>query len=124
MSGSLPSESSRAALTPEVLRTYETHEKEASLSFFPTQGRGRGVPMAADAARKTNEKHRRPVEPLAVGLVSDLLPPWLDRLRADDKAPRTVTRYDTAVRRFLTWSAGQEGRPATPADLTPIALVG
>ena len=50
--------------------------------------------------------------------------PWLDALRADDKAPRTVRRYAGAVRRFLVWFAQQEGRPALAEDLTPIALVG
>src|SRR4051794_26702273 len=49
---------------------------------------------------------------------------WLVALRNLDRAPRTVTRYRSAARRFLAWLEVQEQRSPTHQDLTPIAFQG
>src|SRR5574341_568770 len=54
---------------------------------------------------------------------STLLDVWLQHLKAD-RSPATIRRYQSAVRRFLTWYESQEHRPLAIEDLTPIALVG
>ena len=80
--------------------------------------------MAGNAARKTHEKpggRRDTAEATAPGA---LLAAWQRELAAADRAARTVARYGSAVRGFLTWFDRQEGRPGALADLTPIALVG
>jgi site-specific recombinase XerD len=81
--------------------------------------------MDKNAARKTREKHTEPalVVPGASRLAEDLLTPWLQDLGAD-RAPGTVRRYASAVRRFLRWYQTQEHHPLQVGDLTPIALVG
>jgi site-specific recombinase XerD len=54
----------------------------------------------------------------------EVLPRWLDELRASDRARGTVRRYKSAVEGFLKWYERSEQRPLTFATLTPIALVG
>lgn len=58
--------------------------------------------------------------PAAEALVDD----WVTHLRTDDRSSHTVRAYTGAVHRFLAWYAREEGRPPTPADLTPVALTG
>lgn len=53
-----------------------------------------------------------------------LLDPWLDDLRHQDRAQRTITRYRAAVSRFLAWYETEERQPLDLRDLTPIALQG
>jgi len=79
--------------------------------------------MAPDVARITHEKPVTPPSGSADPLDALVLA-WEVALREADHAPRTVTRYGSAVRSFLAWAATQERRPWTHADLTPIALVG
>ena len=79
--------------------------------------------MAPDVARITHEKPATPPSGSADPLDALVLA-WEVALREADHAPRTVTRYGSAVRSFLAWAATQERRPWTHADLTPIALVG
>src|SRR6266567_2359558 len=54
----------------------------------------------------------------------EVLPRWLDELRASDRAKGTIRRYKSAVESFLAWYERCERRPLTFATLTPIALVG
>ncbi len=56
-------------------------------------------------------------------LAEDLLTPWLQDLAAD-RAPATIRRYASALRRFLRWYQTQERRPLQVGYLTPIVLVG
>lgn len=80
--------------------------------------------MASDRGRKTHEKRTWAADPQGAGSLPGLLAAWLGDLAAADRAARTLTRYGAVGRRFLAWFAAQEGRAVTPADLTPIALVG
>ncbi len=79
--------------------------------------------MTLDAARNTHEKLATVSEDSADALAALVLT-WQVALREADQAPRTVTRYGSAIRHFLAWYAAAERRPCTRADLTPIALVG
>src|SRR6266699_1813011 len=54
----------------------------------------------------------------------EVLPRWLDELRASDRAKGTIRRYKSVVESFLAWYERCERRPLTFATLTPIALVG
>lgn len=53
-----------------------------------------------------------------------VLPSWLEDLRAGDCARGTIRRYRSAILGFLAWYQAVEHRPLTLASLTPIALVG
>ena len=81
--------------------------------------------MVKNAARKTREKHTTLGREIlgTSRLAEDLLAPWFQDLAAD-RAPATVRRYASAVRRFLRWYQTQEHRPLQVGDLTPIVLVG
>jgi len=54
----------------------------------------------------------------------EVLPRWLEELRASDRAKGTIRRYRSAVEGFLAWYFCEEQRPLTFSTLTPIALVG
>src|SRR6266702_1393842 len=54
----------------------------------------------------------------------EVLPRWLDELRASDRAKGTIRRYKSVVEGFLAWYEHCEQRPLTFVTLTPIALVG
>ncbi len=53
-----------------------------------------------------------------------LLDDWLGSLQAADRSIHTIRAYAGAVRRCLAWYEREEGRPPSPADLTPVALTG
>ncbi len=53
-----------------------------------------------------------------------VLPRWLEKLQASDRARGTIRRYKSAVEGFLNWYSREEQRPLTFSTLTPIALVG
>lgn len=55
--------------------------------------------------------------------LEELVSDWAEDMRADRSAG-TILRYQGAVKSFLAWYERAEGRPARPADLTPIAFVG
>jgi site-specific recombinase XerD len=57
-------------------------------------------------------------------MLMDALNEWVEALQREDYAPATVTRYASAIRRFLVWHQRQERRPTRLDDLTPIALAG
>lgn len=54
----------------------------------------------------------------------EVLPRWLEKLQANDRARGTIRRYKSAVEGFLAWYERCEQRPLTFPTLTPIALVG
>jgi len=54
---------------------------------------------------------------------AELIECWQRDLAAD-RAPTTIRRYVSAIRRFLAWYREQEQQPLDIDHLTPIALVG
>jgi site-specific recombinase XerD len=56
--------------------------------------------------------------------VAALLDDWLGSLRTADRSRHTIRAYAGALRRCCAWYEHEEGRPPTPADLTPVALTG
>ena len=53
----------------------------------------------------------------------EVLPCWLEKLQASDRARGTIRRYKSAVEGFLTWYSREQQRPLTLSTLTPITLI-
>ena len=66
----------------------------------------------------TSDKQIRHVD------VQDMVAEWGRDLESADRSGHTVRAYMGAVRGFLSWYRGEEGRLPDLADLTPIALLG
>ncbi len=56
--------------------------------------------------------------------IDNLLAAWLSDLYDSDQMPSTIKRYESAIRRFLSWYQAAEQRAFALSSLTPIVLIG